>query len=234
MTPTLSVAIMHAPWAQERASWVRALVSECSPRARRLQVVEDHTRAGCWPTAKRAWRAASGTHHLVVQDDVELCRGFMSHALAAIEANPSAPIGFFMCAKKGATLARDRGLSWVQVRGHITAQALCLPSTMVDDWLRWDRANVNDDFKHDDWRMNWWLAATETPMWFTVPCLAEHVGDKTSLLGHHPPTPRLAPWYEREPGPIDWSRGLGEDALRVVLHSDKKVLSDLPKHRRTP
>src|SRR5688572_6141367 len=71
-----SVAIQHAPWADDRREWVRAMVEQLRDEAPELPVaiVADEARSGCWPTFRRALESGqSGTHHLLLQDDLELC-----------------------------------------------------------------------------------------------------------------------------------------------------------------
>lgn len=227
---SLSATIMHAPWATERRSWVRNMKHQL--RDIRMNVVEDHDRAGIWPTAQKAWRSARGSHHLVLQDDVELCDGFVQHATDAIKANPDAAISFFMFAGKAHTQAREAGLSWVIAEGHITAQALCLPSAWITPWLTWCRDRMRMDFRHDDVRLQLWLYEQGKPIWFTVPCLVEHLGDKTSIAGNHPPLARVAPWYEKQLAPVDWTRGLGDDRLHIKMKTKEQVFNANAKNFR--
>jgi len=227
---TLSAAIMHAGWAEERKFTVRALQNALRP-AHRLQLVVDNDRDGIWPTARRAWMAASGTHHMVVQDDVQLCEGFLELATAAIEARPDAAISFFGFAGKAIRAARDAGLSWVGIEGHATGAAVCLPSAWVGEWLRWCRDHVAEDYRHDDTRLQVWLAATGRTMWFTVPCLAEHLGDKTSISGNRPPLARVAAVYNQQPGTIDWTKGLGDDQMLVRMKTRAQILANCPALR---
>ncbi len=230
MTVTLSTAIMHAPWARDRADTVRTLTHELRG-AHRVTVVQDTKREGIWPTARRAWMAASGTHHLVLQDDAELCSGFVKQAMAAIESNPDAAISFFNFAGKAATKARDMGVPWLDLAGHATALAVAMPSSWVHPWMVWCRDHIAPDFRHDDTRLQVWLAVTDRPMWFTIPCLVDHLGDKTSIAGNRPPLPRVAPWFLREPGQIDWTRGLGDDRVSVAMKSKKTIIASCTGYR---
>src|SRR5690349_1858425 len=114
-----SVAIQHAPWATDRREWVRAIIEQLRDEAPELPVVivADEAREGCWPTFRRALEVGqTGTHHLLLQDDLELCRDFVATVNAAIEARPHAILNLYTCSDV-VPLSRERGDAWLDKLG---------------------------------------------------------------------------------------------------------------------
>lgn len=167
----LSVAIMHTPSCPARAANVRALTAQLPEAA----VIEDAGR-GVWDTARRAWLRRGTrrngwpldhtTHHLVLQDDVTLCDGFLDRALDVIAQRPFVPLSLFT--------SNCRGL---------TAQALVLPVAMISSWLAWCEENDARLPAHDDVRLRAWMKSQGLAMSFARPSLVQH-GAFESLLGH--------------------------------------------------
>lgn len=92
MTVRLSTVIMCHP---SRRGSARRVAERAGPLIAR--VIEDPDPTGCpspLRTAKLAWGAVANgaTHHLVLQDDVELCDGFADHARALVRRHPRAAI----------------------------------------------------------------------------------------------------------------------------------------------
>ena len=193
----------------------------------RIDVVEDPKREGVWPTTKRAWKrlwVTTGTHALVLQDDMLPCLGFYSLATAAIEANPSVPICFFTMRRM--TLvepARRAGLSWAAAPDVAIGGSTVMPMHLLEDFLKWEARNVDPAYPHDDGRLCLWAIDTKRLIWVTIPSLLQHVGDK-STLGHGG-LDRTAGWYEDNPPDIDWTKGLyrpivGKQMLGPVSRRD--------------
>jgi hypothetical protein len=100
----ISVSVMHAPWRSDRVDSLRCILEQI-PQA---TVVSDDKRDGTltvagrtgpWPIASRAWHARDlqATHHIVLEDDAELCNDFLEHASNAVTAQPDAAISLFKC-----------------------------------------------------------------------------------------------------------------------------------------
>ncbi len=162
----LSVAIMHTPG--DRSANVRELVAAL-PGA---FVVRARGQLGVWDTAARAWLAGylgladrDATHHLVLQDDVTLCSGFVDLAWEAVAQCPDAPLSLF-CSVAG-----------------FTAQAVVLPIPMIHPWLTWCAANEHRLPQHDDVRLRAWMKTQGLAMSYVRPSLVQH-GALPSLLGH--------------------------------------------------
>lgn len=209
----LSVAIPHAPWVPERVQWMAELVGQLPDAV----VVADVQREGLWATARRAWHAATGTHHLILQDDAHLCDGFVELAHAAIVANPGAAISFFNMPQ---FVDRQRRDSWIPCEGYAPCVALAMPTSWIDDFLSWSASHVKESFEHDDIRMAMWLGERERPCWMTMPSLVEHLGDERAD-GSPCVADRRATRFEQDPNNIDWSRGL--DGATHVHRSHKRL-----------
>lgn len=171
----LSIAIMHAPWAEERVDNVRELLAQL-PNAR---VISDPDRRGVWDTAIRAWSAVAddATHHLVLQDDVQLCNDFETHVKRLVAQAPDAVITLFMC-------LFDTG-----------ALGMCMPAPKVREWLAWTDQLPAAVKHHDDMMLRQWLAGRNEPLWFAYPCLVEARGYASTV--RHPQASAM--WFEQAP-----------------------------------
>ncbi len=176
-------------------------------------LVLDERREGEWPTYRRCLEAtpSDATHHLILQDDLDLCANFPAVARAAVKANPEVPISFFGT-RRYILEARQRGVSWVRCKSPLMSQAYCWPVGMIPDMLDWIAAHVYGlSLNLDDSFMAAYLLSKGLFMWYTAPSLVEHVGYDKSTIGIRGVIggiPRTAKWFEPEPGDIDWTAGL--------------------------
>ena len=116
----LSIAIQHTPYRPERRKWAQEMIEHLRSENRSenpsipLAVVRDTRREGCWPTYRRTLEAAGqASHHLVLQDDLRLCRDFIRSVKEVIRARPENVIALYTNTRAVLT-ARDRGESWVE------------------------------------------------------------------------------------------------------------------------
>lgn len=204
----LSVAIMAVP---ERMDYVHEMIL---PRlAAPCHVCVDTERRGLWWNAQRAWRSHDGSgYHLVLQDDLVLCRNFIAGvrcALAALDASGLQPAVSFYGSRASFTKAAKAGIRWVSVQDVRWGVALALPVGMVDEWLDWCEQHVRPDYPHDDYRLAMYLRASEQRAWCTVPSLVDHDGASRSVVGNSNRT-RVARVFigDEDPTCIDWSHGV--------------------------
>lgn len=127
----ISIAIKHAR-DPRRARFVDAIVG----RYPHAIVVEDRG-LGVWDTARRAWEAATGDHHVVVDDDVTLPGNF-DDVLAENVA--------------------DRVLALCD---PWPGASLCMPRSWIPEFLGWCAENVREDYHYDDARVHLWAHRTE-------------------------------------------------------------------------
>jgi hypothetical protein len=154
-------------------------------------------------------RANGATHHLVLQDDITLCDGFIEHVMGAISAKPDVPITFYN-SRKVVTRAREKGKSWATMRNPINELAFCFPVPMIDPMITWCDANLDASIKWADSRMSTYFLSHNLLMWITCPSLVEHTGWRKSTMGNPPAPggrPRVAAWFEQQPGFINWLAG---------------------------
>ena len=206
----LSVAIQHVPEDPQRAAWVAAACDQLrreSPETT-VTVIADVHREGCWATYRRALLAADdATHHLVLQDDAELCRAFVPALLRALTARPEALVSPFTSAHATYT-ARHRNESWLEL-SQTGGLALVWPRAFIDAFLAWEADHVNPAMTWDDVRVSMWLAKTGRSVYATVPSLVEHLGWNASTLGLNHPA-KVAAWFVGHDGKalqVDWLQG---------------------------
>lgn len=205
-----SIAIQHAPQCTDRRDWVEAMVAQLRSENPKVPVtvVEDSHGEGCWPTYRRALQAASdGSHHLVLQDDIELCRDFIASVKEVIRARPGNLIALYTNAR-AVFRARARGESWVEKRG-VCGQAVIWPKDWIGEFLEWQDAHIDHDFPWDDVRVSMWLSKVSKNAFATVPSLAQHLGCGNSTLGLNGRS-KVASWYiggAKSALGIDWTQG---------------------------
>ncbi|MFE0457842.1 hypothetical protein ACFW1A_01110 [Kitasatospora sp. NPDC058965] len=140
-------------------------------------------------TARLAWGAvaAGATHHLVLQDDVELCQGFAEAVHRAVVAGPVGPLSFFAnwASRSGQMLrlAALSGAGWAPVLDeYVPAQALLLPAGLAAEFARY--AQTLHFTVPDNQAMSAFLAAKQLNTYVSCPNLVEHADGAGSLLSH--------------------------------------------------
>ena len=179
----------------------------------RVNVVPDHEREGCWPTFQRSLEPIPGcSHHLVLQDDLELCADFVATLLAAIRARPGDIFNLYTSSDV-APLALARGHAWLEKPG-VAGPSMVWPVELIAEFMRWQARHVAPEFEYDTVRVSMWLIKTGRKAFATVPSLTQHLGAVSSTLGLNDED-KIALCYDRNhdhnggPG-IDWTRGLAE------------------------
>ena len=220
----LSIAIQHAPHRADRRKWVRTMVAQLRKENLDipLAVIEDTHQEGCWPTYRRALEAACGTsHHLVLQDDLGLCRDFIGSVREVIRARPVNLIQLYTNSRSVFT-ARLRGESWVE-KASVTGQAVIWPNELIGEFIEWQSAHIASDFPWDDVRVSMWLIKTSKRAFATVPSLTQHLGCGFSTLGLNGRS-KVAAWYigaNKSALGIDWSQGLSSPAKDTThIHAE--------------
>jgi hypothetical protein len=140
-------------------------------------------------TARVAWGmpGRNASHHLVVQDDVELCSGFLRHVEAAVASAPGAALSLYTeWGNRTASVVRLAALlgsSWAEVVDpYVPTQALVLPARVAAGFDEFAERAAGDDLM-DDTVMRAYLRELGIPAVVSVPNLVQH-RDGGSLLGN--------------------------------------------------
>jgi hypothetical protein len=193
----LSAAIMTHP---SRSAWAEQLRSTCPELG--LVVVTDPDPTGppaTLRTARLAWQSVSdeATHHLVFQDDVIMCPGFVERLVAAILGRPSDALSLFCeWAGRSANVVRLAALTGhcyaEAVEPYVPSPALVLPADVARGFVGWvdDNATATDP---DDVVMLRYLTAIGVRNLVTAPNLVDH-DIVPSLMGNSSQGARRATW----------------------------------------
>jgi len=209
---------------RERSANVRRTMTALGVR---VPVLYDDERIGNWNNAARAWKAvkSGATHHVVLQDDIVLCKNFLATVTRLCELRPKSPLTLFTM-RKGTREAVEQGKHWVRVEYGVWGQATVLPTPLIPQMFRWIEKNVEPDFKYDDARISLWLEHHRIPAFAPAPNIVEHLDEK-SVLGHHTPLSRKSRLFigENTDGlSIDWTKGL-DDPLTERLANMSQTYS---------
>ena len=183
----LSVVVMAHPARAAAAERLRDRYPELAVR-----IVYDPEPAGprsTLRTARLAWGAitAGASHHVVLQDDVELCIDFPAQLAQAVAAMPDRP--FFLYTDWGTPcsqllrLAALRGASWAEsIDPYVPTQAVVLPAPMARRLVEY--VDGHPDLEQDDAVvLRLFLEAHDLTAYVCVPNLVDHAG-LPSLLSH--------------------------------------------------
>lgn len=216
----LSFAITHMDARADRRAWVSEMIrkmggpSAINREVLRWQVTKDHGQ-GIWANQYRSWASGTlvtgATHHLVLEDDIALCSDFLEGVKVALAAAPDCPVSFY-ANRLTIDEARATGGSWARIDDQMGsgAQALAMPTSLVRDFLQWDRANLRPEAFAYGSRLVIWSLYNRVPVLCTVPSLVEHVGAGESTIGYSN-RKRVARWFIGESQSalsVDWSKGV--------------------------
>ena len=246
----LSVSIMHAAFDGERRAMLIGLLRALGGRELLdretigWSVTKDGSRDGVWPTARRAWLDSlryPSTHHMVIQDDIAVCKDFIRAVKEALEMQPKQPVSFFDLSRAIADAAA-KDVSWATRKSLSMAQAVVIPTQMIRSAVTWIDANVKPTAEGDDERFSAYFLTHGIEIWYSVPSLVEHVDNGRSLLGHPDKLPtgkrRVASVFigtDKSGLSIDWTKGI-EKPHRGWSHSlseyDRILKDDRPPAHR--
>ena len=214
----LSIAIVHAPF----SSWRRANVISIK-RALNMRDHPEHSliiesdpgrSRSAWAVAAQAWRkclvsSSGASHHLVMQDDVELCNNFLNGVERVVQAMPQEAISLYGN-RKDFDVAKLEVRHWIGYKDPCWGVAVILPAEVTRDWLAWNNKYIKPEYPHDDVRLAAFLLFNDKRMWCPAPSLVEHLGAGKSLLSHKTPIVNRARWYigSADPTAIDWVAAL--------------------------
>ncbi len=238
-TIRLSVAMMAHP---KRAAQVEAMLSRLD---RECEVIWDE-KNDRWDTGRRAMLAydPEATHHVVIQDDLLVCRDLFAGLEKALEHVPAdAPVCGYIgrvrpeletvaaCVRR----AQESGASWVTMHTLNWGPLVVVPTACIRDMIRHcDRLNVPN---YDRRLSRYFELQRGIRTWYTWPSLVDHA-DGPSLVSGRIATDRARARLSRvafdfigedaSALDVDWS-GPVVDAARVHEPDDIVVF----RHRAT-
>lgn len=214
----LSIAIQHTP-KRDADNVYRRLLAALEPDGGRPVIAPNADDTATWPTYAEclATTPHTATHRLVIQDDCEVCPGFIDGVKAAIAARPDQMLSLFISYRptRGSILqmeACERGYAWAALdnREWLPTQALVWPAFLIGPMLRYPSGRTADDERIAEFLRDRGLYALQT-----VPSLVEHVHHSTTTLPsvNMPGPHRRARCWMGDSGEylpardVDWRRG---------------------------
>lgn len=177
--PIVSVTVMAHP---KRERWAVDLAGRLG-----CGIVWDEKNE-VWDTARRAWLAhdLKATHHLVVQDDVVVCRNLTEALPDIVRWHPHNPVSLisvdYRFAAKGLQRYRKhvaQGRNWFSSLRGLPGCAVILPVADIPNVVkRGDRHKS----PHDDVKIMHYYRQRRMPAWFVIPSLVQHRTDHNPTL----------------------------------------------------
>lgn len=182
--PSLSVAIMAHP---ARAAMVERLLDKLGD----VPVAWAERKNDLWGTRRRATLACDldCTHHLVLQDDVMICRDLVAGVERALEhVPPDVPASLYIgqrrpdreLVKAACAKARESSASWVVMPTLLWGPAVVLPTAAIPDMVEY--CDTLKKMPHDDRRMGMYWERI-SPTWYTWPSLVDHADGPSMAQG---------------------------------------------------
>ncbi len=132
----LSVAIMAIP---ERRQSVNKMREQLDLGDRKLRISVDEDYMGIWPNARNAWLSydPDATHHLVLQDDLTMCRDLLAGLEQAIQYIPPEDIVSLVSFRETYERAvRSGTTSWFKAK-FLNAPGLVIPTHCIEKMIDW-------------------------------------------------------------------------------------------------
>jgi hypothetical protein len=173
-------------------------------------------------TSRAAWAAtgAGATHHLVLQDDIDLLPGFADHVHRAIDDHPQAALALFTeWGSRTADMLRIAaiaGMGWTEcVDRYLPTQAVVLPAGLAAGFAA--HAVTLPPDTPDDNALMAYLRAHQVPALVKVANLVEHL-DLPSTVGNNWMGQRRAACYLPDPPEHPRPAATVLPAARIVPH----------------
>lgn len=171
-----------------------------------------------WDTGSRSMAvgtSAGADWHMVVQDDVILCDGFVQEAQKALAMVQDGPVAFYMGRGHLEGLgtvqlvrrARQGAYRWLRGRGPLWGPAVAIRPADIAPMLEW--GDARQEPANYDLRMALYFRKIGRTCLYSIPSLVDH------RTGHHNPSlvpgrgsssGRRAAWFEQKPARLgDWT-----------------------------
>ena len=163
----------------------------------------DERHDGCLKTARRAWsKQTDRPYTLVLQDDVELCDGFIGICETMIKVHPDVIFSLFPMQ----FIRRVPGSKIPTVSPYIqtkdlTAQGILMKTEYVAPCL----ASWDDSIPGDDTNIQRWAEKQGIIFITTIPPVLQHIGDVSVYDPSR--SPGRSPFYVQRPIGVNWECG---------------------------
>lgn len=158
-------------------------------------------------TARNAWLApipGNCTHRLVLQDDVDVCNDFISHATAIANRHKTHVVSLINF-DNPSNYPNHRGTPYYRIKGNMSGCAIMMPVNMIRPCMDWIDNQDDEILKpHDDLMISKYCRDHNILMVATIPCIVQHLGGDSSLLDAIYNWDRKSKYYSENPE-ANWS-----------------------------
>jgi len=207
----LSVTIMNSAFSMERVMNVERIIDKLGKETiqkywKKFEVIRDFEKKGAWYVAKKCWlfgACSNSTHHLVLQDDIDVSKNFVQGILKIIEACPQDILTLSTFPRKNFT-GKTR---WGLIEG-VYGQGIVMPKEKLIEFLNWQDKHILSNFPHDDSRISLFCKYIKYPIKVPFPNPIQHLDNHfKSTMGNKWNRPRISENYigNNDPLTIDWS-----------------------------
>lgn len=216
----LSVNIMCSAFDKARVDNVNKIIKKLDDQKilkhwHKFKVIKDYEKKGAWHTAKKCWEYGafcSSSHHLVLQDDIDVSINFVEGILKVIESNADDIITLFTMPRKK-FLGKCR---WGILEG-VYGTGVIMPKYKLLKFLNWQQEHILPTFPHDDSRVSLFCKFNNYQVKVPFPNLVQHLDTSfKSILGNRWVKPRMSEHFigNDDPLKIDWTdNGVYEKAI---------------------
>lgn len=141
---------------------------------------------GVWKNYRRclSMPIPSGTHRMVIQDDLVFDRNVLEKVLAIIDKAPQDKIlAFYAPTNKDYNECYKAGRHVMASDSNFWIQCCVYPETVIKDFLPFADMIKSDKVKNDDDRLAAYLQFREVEMYAILPSLTQHLGAFRSNFG---------------------------------------------------
>lgn len=173
-----------------------------------------------WTNARSAWAGwhPDATHHMVIQDDVLICRDFiqtMSYFAWLMSEAVICPYS----ERDYILRARANNEAWALNARGILGLCSMWPVDLLADAVGWIDAHFDPEFRWDDARFNIYNLAHNRMTWVTAPSLIQHAcPERADSLVAHGGDDRKSRWWVGANGSgldVYWEAGRSNPSIRV-------------------
>lgn len=188
---TLSASIMAHPCREKHVDRLLGQLDREVPVSWDINTPPSPAKPRRWKVGRYAWEMATGDWHIVMQDDITVCRDFLA-GLERSLAHVPADIGIvqpFIGTSRAlgqhmVSLAREAEkihASWISHRSMCWGVAICVRTATVPEMLRW--CDARQTLAYDTRVGRYYRDVLGQRTYYTNPPLVNHLA-LPSLVGH--------------------------------------------------